>query len=216
MNERARELGLTHTRFANPIGLDAPGNHSTALDLSRLARRVLRNDFLAATVDMPRARLFSGARPRIVANRNRLVREVPWVDGVKTGHTGGAGYVLVGSDESQGRAARERRARRAVRGRARRRHAARCCATGSRSTGAHGPCAAGATLSTASVEYFGDREVRLVPARPRVRHGAPGPAGAHRGARPRSSSAARSPAGARVGTVTVYRGGPPGARRSRS
>ena len=42
MNERARELGLRHTNFANPVGLDSPGAHSTALDLSRVARRVLR------------------------------------------------------------------------------------------------------------------------------------------------------------------------------
>ena len=35
MNERAREIGLRHTSFANPVGLDSPGAHSTALDLSR-------------------------------------------------------------------------------------------------------------------------------------------------------------------------------------
>jgi D-alanyl-D-alanine carboxypeptidase len=35
-------MGLTHTRFANPVGLDDPDNHSSALDLARIARRVLR------------------------------------------------------------------------------------------------------------------------------------------------------------------------------
>ena len=97
---RARPAGTRTSRTRS--GWTRPANHSTALDLSRLARRVLRNDFLAATVDMPRARLLSGARPRIVANRNHLVREVGWVDGVKTGHTAQAGYVLVGSASARG------------------------------------------------------------------------------------------------------------------
>jgi D-alanyl-D-alanine carboxypeptidase (penicillin-binding protein 5/6) len=39
----------------------------------------------------------TGAHPRIVDNRNDLVGRVPWVDGVKTGHTSQAGYVLVGA-----------------------------------------------------------------------------------------------------------------------
>ena len=41
------------------------------------------------------ATLTSGARPRTIDNRNVLVRRYPFVSGVKTGHTLGAGYVLV-------------------------------------------------------------------------------------------------------------------------
>lgn len=95
MNRRARALGLRHTRFANPIGLDAPGAGSTARELAQLARAVLRDRFLARVVAMPQAVLASGAGRRIVRNRNDLVRRYPWVEGVKTGHTAGAGYVLV-------------------------------------------------------------------------------------------------------------------------
>jgi serine-type D-Ala-D-Ala carboxypeptidase (penicillin-binding protein 5/6) len=102
MNERAREMNLSDTRFANPIGLDQPGNFSSALDLSRLTRRLLRNDTFAAIVDLPQARLSTGSRPRTVANRNDLVRRVPWIDGVKTGHTLQAGYVLIGSGRRKG------------------------------------------------------------------------------------------------------------------
>jgi D-alanyl-D-alanine carboxypeptidase (penicillin-binding protein 5/6) len=97
MNRKAQQLGLTETHYANPIGLDQSGNYSSARDLVALARVVLRNHFLAKTVDMPRARLQTGAHPRIVDNRNLLVRTIPWIDGVKTGHTSGAGYVLVGA-----------------------------------------------------------------------------------------------------------------------
>jgi serine-type D-Ala-D-Ala carboxypeptidase (penicillin-binding protein 5/6) len=102
MNRKAGQLGLRHTRYANPVGLDETGNYSSARDLARLARVVLRNDFLAETVAMPRARLLTGARERVVANRNTLVGRVPWVDGVKTGHTGDAGYVLIGAGNRKG------------------------------------------------------------------------------------------------------------------
>jgi D-alanyl-D-alanine carboxypeptidase (penicillin-binding protein 5/6) len=97
MNRKASRLGLADTHYANPVGLDESGNYSSARDLAALARLVLRNDFLAETVDTPRARLLTGSHPRIVDNRNDLVARVPWIDGVKTGHTSQAGYVLVGA-----------------------------------------------------------------------------------------------------------------------
>jgi D-alanyl-D-alanine carboxypeptidase (penicillin-binding protein 5/6) len=205
MNERARELGLTHTHFANPIGLDAPGSHSTALDLSRLARRALRNDFLAATVDMPRARLLSGERPRIVTNRNRLVREVGWLDGVKTGYTSAAGYVLVGSTQRKGarlvsvvlgapsEAARDADTLALLRYALAQYRRAR-------------PVRAGSTLATANVEHFGGREVRLVAA---------GPVAVAVRRDQRLRTVVRAPVevsgplpeGARVGAVSVFRDG---------
>jgi len=101
MNARARELGLTGTSYANPIGLDDPGNYSTARDLAALARRLMRNRRFASVVGMPVANLESGARPRAVANRNDLIGQYDFVDGVKTGHTGTAGYVLVGAARSR-------------------------------------------------------------------------------------------------------------------
>jgi serine-type D-Ala-D-Ala carboxypeptidase (penicillin-binding protein 5/6) len=102
MNARARELGLRDTRYGNPVGLDAPDNRSSARDLARLTRVLRRNRFFRETTDLPRATLTSGARRRVVLNRNRLVREVPVVDGVKTGRTQQAGYVLVGSATRDG------------------------------------------------------------------------------------------------------------------
>jgi serine-type D-Ala-D-Ala carboxypeptidase (penicillin-binding protein 5/6) len=102
MNERATQLGLRATGFANPIGLDDPGNHSSARDLVALTRRLRRNAFFRRTVALPSVQLASGARPRLVENRNDLVGQAPGVDGVKTGHTQGAGYVLVGSATRNG------------------------------------------------------------------------------------------------------------------
>ena len=102
MNRRARRLGLGDTRYANPIGLDHPANYSTARDLAVLARTLMRDPRFARIVDLPRAELRSGARRRVVDNRNLLVRREPFVDGVKTGYTRQAGYVLVGAASGRG------------------------------------------------------------------------------------------------------------------
>jgi serine-type D-Ala-D-Ala carboxypeptidase (penicillin-binding protein 5/6) len=102
MNERARQLGLEHTHYANPIGLDAPGAYSSARDLVELARFLRSKPFFRRTVKEAAIRLESGAMPRSFNNRNTLVRNVPWVNGVKTGHTSQAGQVLVGSGRQRG------------------------------------------------------------------------------------------------------------------
>jgi D-alanyl-D-alanine carboxypeptidase (penicillin-binding protein 5/6) len=102
MNARARQLGLRNTHYANPIGLDAPGNYSSARDLALLARKLMTNKTFAATVDRPRATLRSGDHVRTIRNRNLLIGRYPFVDGVKTGHTGGAHYVLVGAAHGHG------------------------------------------------------------------------------------------------------------------
>jgi D-alanyl-D-alanine carboxypeptidase (penicillin-binding protein 5/6) len=102
MNERAAELGLEDTSYANPIGFDDPLNYSTASDLVVLTRALLGRPRFARVVDMPKAELESGARPRTIDNRNTLVATHPFVTGVKTGHTLGAGYVLIGSAKGRG------------------------------------------------------------------------------------------------------------------
>jgi serine-type D-Ala-D-Ala carboxypeptidase (penicillin-binding protein 5/6) len=102
MNRRARQLGLRDTHYANPVGLDEAGNHSSAEDLVKLTLILRRNEFFRAVTNLPSATLKTGARPRTIANRNTLVREVPVVNGVKTGHTSTAGYVLVGSATRNG------------------------------------------------------------------------------------------------------------------
>ena len=102
MNRRAAELGLDETSYANPIGFDDPDNHSSARDLAALSRVLLRDERFANIVDLPRATLRSGARERTIANRNRLVASHPFVDGVKSGHTAAAGYVLIGSASRAG------------------------------------------------------------------------------------------------------------------
>lgn len=95
MNERAMELGLDGTSFANPVGLDHPDNFSTAHDLATLTRLLMEDRRFARIVGQTEATLESGSRPRVVENRNELVG-TKLVDGVKTGFTRAAGNVLVG------------------------------------------------------------------------------------------------------------------------
>jgi D-alanyl-D-alanine carboxypeptidase (penicillin-binding protein 5/6) len=102
MNQRARQLGLQNTHYANPIGLDSPRNYSTAHDLATLARKLMTNRLFAATVDRPVATLRSGDHPRTIRNRNLLIGRYRFVDGVKTGHTSTAHYVLVGAAHGHG------------------------------------------------------------------------------------------------------------------
>ena len=102
MNAKAQALGLTHTHYSTPIGLDTPGNYSSAYDLDKLAAYVLQHSPLfKRIVALPDATLKTGP-VRTVVNRNDLVGRVPWINGVKTGHTNGAGYVLVASGTRDG------------------------------------------------------------------------------------------------------------------
>jgi serine-type D-Ala-D-Ala carboxypeptidase (penicillin-binding protein 5/6) len=102
MNRDARRLGLRDTSYANPIGLDQPGNYSSARDLVRLATELREDPFFRKLFDSAETTVRSGGRSIRLTNRNTLVRTVPWVNGVKTGYTLDAGYVLVGSATRQG------------------------------------------------------------------------------------------------------------------
>ncbi|MFZ0376696.1 MAG: D-alanyl-D-alanine carboxypeptidase family protein [Solirubrobacteraceae bacterium] len=103
MNARARELGLAQTHYTTPSGLDTPGNYSSAHDLTLLARYdLLTEPFFRAVVRMRGAVLRTGDHFRVVTNLNDLLGRYSWINGVKTGHTLGAGYVLVASGTQHG------------------------------------------------------------------------------------------------------------------
>jgi D-alanyl-D-alanine carboxypeptidase (penicillin-binding protein 5/6) len=102
MNRYAAAAGLADTHYANPIGLDQKGNYSSALDLTALARRLLRNPAFAKIADSRTAVLRSLRPPRRIETLNDFLLAEPWATGVKTGHTFGAGYVLVGSGRRKG------------------------------------------------------------------------------------------------------------------
>ena len=102
MNRYAAALGLSNTHYANPVGLDQKGNYSSALDLMTLTRRLLAIPAFAKIADSREAELTSVTPRRHIKTINELLEEAPWVTGVKTGHTWGAAYVLVGSGSKDG------------------------------------------------------------------------------------------------------------------
>ena len=102
MNQAAGQLGLEHTSYSNPIGLDEVGNYSSAADLAALTIELRKDAFFREVFDTPATTTQSGAHPRELVNRNVLVRTVPYVNGVKTGYTLDAGNVLVASGKQQG------------------------------------------------------------------------------------------------------------------
>lgn len=98
MNEKAAALGMAHTSFANPNGLDADGHYSTARDMAVLA---------AAAVENPAFRRICSSRSvtigqRTMENHNRLLRQVEGCVGLKTGYTRAAGRTLVSCAERDG------------------------------------------------------------------------------------------------------------------
>lgn len=106
MNARAREMGLSCTRFASPSGIVDRGNWSCAPDLALLARELLRMPRLARIVRTPVAVMPLPIRGGTVwlANHNPLLRAgYPGVDGVKTGYTDAAGRCFVGAAHRGGR-----------------------------------------------------------------------------------------------------------------
>lgn len=96
MNLEARRLGLANTHYVNATGLPDPQHYSTARDLARLARALIR-DFPEhyATYSRKEYTYNRITQP----NRNRLLWLDPTVDGVKTGFTENAGYCLIASSK---------------------------------------------------------------------------------------------------------------------
>lgn len=107
MNVYAALLGLRHTHYVNPHGLDAPGHVTTARDLARLTAFAMTIPLFRAIVGRARYTIpgTSGHPPIALETTNVLLNSDArlGVDGVKTGYTGDAGYCLVVDAQRQGR-----------------------------------------------------------------------------------------------------------------
>src|SRR5690606_32961236 len=99
MNAHAERLGMSGSHFTNPHGLPDPEHYSTAHDLALLGRALIR--------DFPEHYAYNKIKEFTVGditqrNRNLLLWRDSSVDGIKTGHTSGAGYCLMTSAERNG------------------------------------------------------------------------------------------------------------------
>lgn len=99
MNQKAQELGMTHSHFVNPDGLPDPNQYTTAQDMAMLLTALFR--------DFPEYRkylaeeefTFNGIKQQ---NRNRLLSQGVGIDACKTGHTEESGYHLASTAVQNG------------------------------------------------------------------------------------------------------------------
>jgi len=109
MNQRARELGMTHTKFSSVHGLPpGPGQAhdvTTARDLARLCLEVLkRRDTLRYTSTRQRTfRPQSSQHAVVMQNHNPLLGQVAGCDGLKTGYIAAAGFSIAVTASREGR-----------------------------------------------------------------------------------------------------------------
>ncbi|MGE5588357.1 MAG: D-alanyl-D-alanine carboxypeptidase family protein [Clostridia bacterium] len=100
MNQRARELGMTGTHFANCHGLPHRDHYTTARDIAIMSRALLRypkvHEWFTTWIDYVR-----GGK-NILVNTNRLVKSYEGADGLKTGFTEEAGYCLAATAKRGG------------------------------------------------------------------------------------------------------------------
>ena len=105
MNDKAKEMGLKHTHFENPAGIDDPENYSSAGDLAKMAREAMKYPEFRKIVSEPEATISTQDRQIQIFNTNLLVvpnsgYEYGPATGVKTGTSLQAGACLVASAES--------------------------------------------------------------------------------------------------------------------
>jgi D-alanyl-D-alanine carboxypeptidase len=91
MNNKARELGMSHSHFTTPNGLPAPGQYTTARDIAKLSVAYLRRFPESLNIHSMQSYTYRTTTHR---NANRLLATCPGVDGLKTGFVCAAGYNL--------------------------------------------------------------------------------------------------------------------------
>jgi len=105
MNDRAEELGMANTHFANPHGLDVAGHYSSPRDMLTVGRQAMA---IPAIAEIAKARMLvfpdsPSGTARAASNTNRILNTYEGAIGVKTGETPNAGLTYVGAAERDGR-----------------------------------------------------------------------------------------------------------------
>lgn len=104
MNRKAATLGMRNSNFINPNGLPMQGQYSTARDMAIAGRAAYRSPLIRSfTATKSMNFVFSDGHTRFVENTNKLLKTVPYCDGLKTGTTNAAGRCLVASGSLNGR-----------------------------------------------------------------------------------------------------------------
>lgn len=104
MNRRAKEIGMKHTHFTNPHGLNDPLHYTTAQDLAILARFCMQHQVFCDIVGAQKQTISRSLNSQdlLIRNHNRLLGKYPGLEGIKTGYTAPAGHCFVGSASRRG------------------------------------------------------------------------------------------------------------------
>lgn len=104
MNETAKKYGANDSNFVTPHGLDAKDHYTTAYDLAKISCFALNNPTIAEIVSSKSARIGNEEEGnfRLLYNKNKLLNNYSFADGVKTGYTKKAGRCFVGSATKDG------------------------------------------------------------------------------------------------------------------
>jgi D-alanyl-D-alanine carboxypeptidase (penicillin-binding protein 5/6) len=97
MTQRAQQMGMENSTFANSNGWPAAGHRMSVEDLGILADALIRDFPTYYPLFAEREFAFDGRVPSNSRNRNPVLSLGIGADGLKTGHTSEAGYGLVGS-----------------------------------------------------------------------------------------------------------------------
>lgn len=104
MNQRAAAIGATHSHWVNPNGLPDARQYSTARDLATIARVAYANPTIRSIVCLPQLMFrYANGRTRELENTNKLLKRLPYCNGMKTGYTEAAGKCLIASGSRPGR-----------------------------------------------------------------------------------------------------------------
>ena len=104
MNQRAFALGARNSHFVNPNGLPDARQHSTARDLATIARVAYANPTIRSIVCLPQLVFrYANGRTRELENTNKLLKRLPYCNGMKTGYTEAAGKCLIASGSRPGK-----------------------------------------------------------------------------------------------------------------
>jgi D-alanyl-D-alanine carboxypeptidase (penicillin-binding protein 5/6) len=109
MNQFAKQIGLTNSRFCNANGWPDNGcTYVTARDLATLARSEIERHYklykeFYSLPSFTWGKTLGSNQDITQQNRNPILGKVPGADGLKTGHTDEAGYGFTGSAEQNGR-----------------------------------------------------------------------------------------------------------------
>lgn len=104
MNRKCASLGMRNSNFKNPHGLTEPGQYSTARDMAIAARAAYRSPLIRSyTATKAFTFRFNDGRTRLLENTNKVLKTLPYCDGLKTGTTNASGRCLVSSGSLNGR-----------------------------------------------------------------------------------------------------------------